>query len=119
MARLVLACTVTALVLAGCGGQSATKQAEQVGALAAEGAILAHDAAEGDTTTVFTRVHARDLAGSAEALAASGQTVPLRRLAQAVAADLRSLAGNPGDEGVAGRVERRLKRLHERAGALA
>jgi len=66
------------LGLAGCGGSSQTldakalqKQAEAIESLAAEGALLAQDVSEGDTTSVFVRVHAEALGKNAETVVAA------------------------------------------------
>ena len=65
------------LGLAGCGGGSQTldaealkKQAEAIESLAAEGALLAADVSEGDTTRPFVRVHAEALGKNAETVEA-------------------------------------------------
>ena len=72
--------------LAGCGGGSQTldaealkKQAEAIESLAAEGALLAADVSEGDTTSLFARVHAEALGKNAEtvvAMLAPGEAKP-------------------------------------------
>jgi hypothetical protein len=62
MARVVVALVVVA---AGCGGSSSpAKQAEELQSLAAEGALLAHDAAEGDTTGPLTRAWVERIPGA-------------------------------------------------------
>ena len=59
--RLAIALCAASL-LAGCGTpQELSKQAEEVHSVAAEGALLAHGAAEGDTTEPFTSEHAKAL----------------------------------------------------------
>ena len=104
------------LVVAGCGSSgSVEKQAEEVGSIAAEGALLAHDASEGGTTGTFTRVHARELAKKADQLAAKIRESELRRVAQAVGVDLERLADDPGDEQGAARLEQRLDAASKRA----
>jgi hypothetical protein len=86
----VLAVLVAALLLAGCAGQSSLgkkalqQEAKGIGALAAEGSLLAGDASRGRTTVVFTRIHSRSLrasAGSSAATLAAGKTAEARRLA--------------------------------------
>jgi hypothetical protein len=64
--------------LAGCGGGSQTldaealkKQAEALESLAAEGALLAANVSEGDTTRPFVRVHAEALGKNAETVVAA------------------------------------------------
>jgi hypothetical protein len=61
VARFVLA-AIALVLAAGCVLPSdPKKQAEEIASISAEGALLAHDAAEGDTTNAFTRVHAHAL----------------------------------------------------------
>jgi uncharacterized protein YceK len=48
-----------AVLLEGCGAATTHKDAEEAASIAAEGALLAHDAAEGATTSTFTRTTAR------------------------------------------------------------
>jgi hypothetical protein len=82
------------LGLAGCGGAPQTldakalqKQAEAIESLAAEGALLAGDASEGDTTSVFVRVHAEALGKNAEtvvAMLAPDKAKPAAGLSQQV-----------------------------------
>jgi hypothetical protein len=64
--------------LAGCGGGSQTldaealkKQAEALESLAAEGALLAANVSEGDTTRPFVRVHAEALGKNTETVVAA------------------------------------------------
>ena len=53
---------LAALLLAGCGQPTEpSKQAEELGSMASEGALLAHDAAVGSSTGPFTRVHSQAL----------------------------------------------------------
>ena len=88
LSRAILA-VAAALLLAGCGGSSLDKkglqkEAEGIQALAAEGSMLAGDAASGRGTVVFTRIHARYLRASASSSAktlAAGTTSEARRLA--------------------------------------
>ena len=104
------------VVVAGCGTPATiAKQAEEVGSIAAEGALLAHDAGEGDTTETFTRVHARELAKKADQLAPKIRDGDLDRVARAVGADLERLADAPGDERAAARLEHRLDDAAKRA----
>jgi hypothetical protein len=77
------------LLLAGCGGSSLNSQAlrqeaKGIHALAAEGSMLAGDAASGRATVVFTRIHSRYLRNSARSSVttlAAGKTAEARRLA--------------------------------------
>jgi hypothetical protein len=114
-ARIAAAALVVAFV-AGCGTPATVeKQAEDVGSIAAEGVILAHDASEGDTTETFTRVHARELAKNADALRPAIRDHDLERVAQAIRRDLERLANAPADERGAAELERRLDEAAKRA----
>ena len=104
------------LVLAGCGAPATVeKQADAVGSLASEGALLAHDASEGDTTETFTRVHAGELSKNVGELAPQIDDRRLARVARSVGADLERLADDPGDEPGAARLERRLEDASKQA----
>ena len=121
MGRLfVVAIAVAAL--GACGGGGPAKQAEQLVSASAEGALLAQEAAEGDTLRAFTQLHARDLRELAAPLELSGATAELRRLARRIATALERLERNPGDRREASRVGAALRaaaalaqRLEERA----
>jgi hypothetical protein len=116
------------LLLAGCGGQAALskkalqQEAKSVQALAAEGGLLAGDAARGRSTTVFVRVHAgylRKAAGTSTTLLAKGRTPPARRLARIagrVSADLDRLSRSGSDHAQQRRLE---QELTQAANALA
>jgi hypothetical protein len=88
---------------AGCGGggtlshDSLRKEAESIQSVAAEGALLAHDSADGRTTTPFVSVHSEVLAESA------GK----------VAQKLESAAVEPGLEQDRARAERLATRIEE------
>jgi hypothetical protein len=100
-----------ALLVAGCGGGSSTlskhalaQRAAAVQSLAAEGALLADDAAAGRSTHIFVREHSSELATTAstarstlEAGRTAAALVPalrrLRRIAVRVATGLERLAG--------------------------
>ena len=85
---------ILALAVTGCGQSSTVsrsslaKRAAAVQSLAAEGALLAGDVADGRSTTVFQREHSSELsksAGKAASSLASAKTTPalepdLRRL---------------------------------------
>ena len=88
-----------------------SKQADQIASVAAEGSLLAHDAAEGDTTETFTRVHADALRESLARLEPKVQVDELRRLLRGTDAALAALADAPGNRARAARVERMLDRL--------
>ena len=84
------------LVIAACGVPSSpTAQAEDVHSVAAEGALLAHDAAEGDTTAAFTRTHADALRKRLDALRPKIARAELARVEERVAAALQRLADDP------------------------
>jgi hypothetical protein len=100
--RLAPFAIVVSLV-AGCGGggtlsrDSLRKEAETIQSVAAEGALLAHDSADGRTTTPFVSVHSEVLAESA------GK----------VAQKLESAAVEPGLEQDRARAERLATRIEE------
>jgi len=97
------------LLLCGCGGSaSVQKQAEDLHSVAAEGALLAHDAAEGETTGPFTTIHARELRKAAAKLEQSARSPRVEQLAATVVAALERLERTPGDEAGAAAIEQRL-----------
>jgi hypothetical protein len=113
--RLHVLGVILALLGAGCGGggnlgaKALSQQAKSLQSLAAEGALLAQDAASGKTTRVYTREHSSDLskaASRAEAYLKAAKTEPalqpkLRRmtaLAAQVSAALKRLGGASKDE---------------------
>ncbi len=89
---------VVVLALAGCGSQTLQQQSTGLKALAAEGGVLAGDAARGRSTTVFTREHSGFLLKSARSSAAklarlhADGAERLARLAADVRDDLDRLA---------------------------
>ncbi len=105
---------VVAVFGAGCGGgklgaKALQQESASLRSLAAEGALLAEDAASGKTTAIYTREHAADLvqaASQAEASLKTAKTAPLlerklRRLvviAAQVRGDLERLGGASRDE---------------------
>jgi hypothetical protein len=108
--RTLAALALAACLVAGCGGgstQSASslaKRSEAVQSVAAEGALLAEDAAAGRSTGIFVREHSSELARAAattRSSLAAARTAPaldpelrrLRRTATTVAALLDRLAG--------------------------
>ena len=108
------------VVLAGCGvPQELSKQAEEVESVAAEGSLLAHDAGEGDTTSVFAREHSKALR---KLLAKVTPAIDDQRLG-AIAADvdsaLEELGSDPGDEARARELETKLEKSADAAGELA
>jgi hypothetical protein len=107
------------LVLAGCGvPQELSKQAEEVHSVAAEGALLAHEASEGSLDT-FTSEHATALRKLLGQLRPAIEEAQLARTADVVDAALTSLAEHPGDRTNAGRLERRLDAAAKAADELA
>jgi carboxypeptidase C (cathepsin A) len=106
------------LLLAGCGSTSPKKQAEDLGSIAAEGALVAHDASEGSTTHVFTRVHSRALREKANSIDRQAADPRLERLAGRIADALERLADDPDDRGGAARIQRQLEQAADDAGKL-
>ena len=86
------------------------QQATGLQSLAAEGALLAADAARGRSTVTFVRVHAAELAqaaGTSETLLAKGRTADTRvltALARRTAADLDRLSHSGSDRATARRL---------------
>jgi hypothetical protein len=97
------------LLVAGCGAQGTlgkkalSQEAKGIQSLAAEGGLLAGDAARGRSTSTFTRVQARFLRDAARTSAGTlerGGTANARRLAQLsnrVANDLERLSRSGSD----------------------
>ena len=115
-----VAVVVAVVFLAGCGvPQELPKQAEEVHSVAAEGALLAHDAAEGDTTETFTTEHAKALQKLLRPLREAIEDRQLAGIADDVDRTLGELAAEPGDEARAGGAERKLDGLAADAEELA
>jgi hypothetical protein len=111
--RRSLALPVLALLLCSCGGgqlskKELQKEVESIQSLAAEGALVARDAADGSTTDVFVRVHSQYLQKAADKVEqglssaqASGSLdadrAKAQRLAARVADELGRLHADPGD----------------------
>jgi hypothetical protein len=111
---------VLAVSLGGCLVPSdPAKQAEEISSISAEGALLAQDAAEGETTETFTRVHAEALRGKLALLEPSVQVDELRRLLAAAERALVQLGDSPEDRVSAVRIERRLDETANAARELA
>jgi hypothetical protein len=117
------------LAAAGCGGKGTLgpkalqQQATGLQALAAEGGILAGDAARGRSTSVFLRVHAQALTkaaqSSASTLAAGGpQATDLAALAKNVVLDLDRLSHSGSDRTQQRRLASGLTRAAIRAAKL-
>jgi hypothetical protein len=87
------------------------KQAEEIASISAEGALLAHDAAEGDTTETFTRVHADALRKNLARLRPKVQADVLRRLLLDADRALERIRNTPGDRAWAARMERTLEKV--------
>jgi hypothetical protein len=121
-----VACAAVVLVLAGCNGgtvdrHALTNDAATIESIACEGALLAHDASKGASTTIFVRVHSDNLRAQASHLAdALGHrpTSPgIERRVRSAAGDAKAVANvlsrlhhHPGDREVAARAERALER---------
>jgi hypothetical protein len=117
--RIALAAVAVAL-LAGCGvPQELSKQAEDVHSVAAEGALLAHDASEGSTTKTFTREHAKALRKLLRPVREAIDDEQLAGVADDVDRTLGELEAAPGDEGLAAGAERKLDELAGSAEELA
>jgi hypothetical protein len=99
---------LAALLLAGCGSSPA-KQAEDLQSLAAEGALLAHDAGEGDEWGPYREAHAQELAKQASSLESQAKTRRISAFARVLERDLQALAG--ADTVRARKLEDRLNRL--------
>jgi hypothetical protein len=100
------------LLAVGCGvPRELSKQAEDVHSVAAEGALLAHDASEGSTTSTFTAEHAEALRKLLSPLRAAVEDERLAEIADDVDRTLGDLARAPDDERRAAAAERRLDRL--------
>jgi hypothetical protein len=118
--RLVVVAICAGCLLVGCGTpQELSKQAEEVHSVAAEGALLAHDAAEGDTTETFTREHAKALRKLLRPVRAAIDDERLEGIADDVDGTLGELEASPGDEGLAAGAERSLDELAGSAEELA
>jgi hypothetical protein len=93
--RRALALAAVAL-LVGCGQSTDPKQqAEELGSVAAEGALLAHDAADGDSTGPFARVHSEVLREDVEKLGPELTEPALASLAGEISAALDQLPDDP------------------------
>ena len=105
-----IALALIALLLAGgCATpQEPAKQAEGIHSVAAEGALLAHEAAEGDTREAFAREHAKALRKLLGELRAAIDDRRLAALADDVDGELAALERSPGDRDRAAAAERRL-----------
>ena len=83
-------------LLAGCGqATDPKKQAEDLGSIAAEGSLLAHDAADGSSTGPFTRVHSEVLRKDVEKLEPTLEGRALAQLAEEIGSALDELSDAP------------------------
>jgi hypothetical protein len=106
IARVALALLV--LALTGCNGgtvdrHALKRDAEKVGSLATEGALLANDVSRGASTKPFARIHAQELSGAASDLEDS---LAERPTSPGITADVRKLSK------LAGKVSQELEQLH-------
>ena len=120
-----------ALLLAGCGGQGAPdmkalqQEATTLQSTAAEGSLLASDAARGRSTSTFVRVHANELAVAARSSAAvfakgrGTEAHQLAGLADRVGRDLDRVSHSPSDRAIQRRLASVLARAAARASRLA
>jgi hypothetical protein len=131
--RVLLALSL--LLVAACGGGEMSegafkKEAESIQSFAAEGALLARDVADGQSTSPFTRVHAGELADKAAkleetltsaqpALDVAEELARAIELTKRVAANLEDLEQAPGDAEAARRVQRELEAAAKQAEKLA
>jgi small-conductance mechanosensitive channel len=121
---------------AGCGGggtlshDSLRKEAESIQSVAAEGALLAHDSADGRTTTPFVSVHSEVLAESAGKVAQKLESAAVEpgleqdraraeRLATRIEEELDQLDEDPDDQAEARRVADELDQAAKAAEELA
>jgi hypothetical protein len=132
--RIALGCLALALLLASCGSggvlgpRSLAKQSDAVQSLAAEGALLAQDGVDGNTTAIFSREHGGFLSKAATSTASSlakARTSPalvpkLRRL-QTLSASVRDQLRRFGGASRAEEREiaRTLRRAADEAGRLS
>ena len=114
------ALVIVVLALAGCGApRELAKQAEEVHSVAAEGALLAHEAAEGDTRDTFAEVHAAALRKLLGELRPAIDDARLAAVADDVDRTLSELARTPGDRERAAGAERKLEAAAEAAEEVA
>ena len=123
----VIVLVVSVVIVAGCNGgtvdrHALTNDAATIDSVACEGALLAHNVAEGKTTSNYTREQAEELeiqsSNLADALAKRPALSSIEQKVRAKAKDAAELAAvlqrlqdSPSDRDVAATVERRLTRL--------
>jgi hypothetical protein len=117
-ARTSLALVLAVALLAGCGSQTLDQQSKSLKALAAEGGLLAGNAARGRSTTVYTREHTGFLLKSARSSAtslaretSSAKGRRLARLAARVRDDLERLRQSGSDRGEQQSLQSDLERI--------
>ena len=107
--RRALLLAAALVLISGCGvPQQLSQQAEEVHSVAAEGALLAHEASEGSLDS-FTSEHAKALQKLLGQLRPAIEDDRLARTSDAVDAALADIAEHPGDRANASRLERRLE----------
>jgi hypothetical protein len=123
---------ISILLTTGCGGggtlsrDSFRKEAESIQSVAAEGALLAHDTADGRTTTPFASVHADDLAESVAKVSEKLQSAEVEseleqdrgravRLSSRIEEELTHLHDDPEDRAEARRVADALEEIAKAA----
>jgi hypothetical protein len=117
VARALLALLLASALLTGCGSQTLQQQSRSLKALAAEGGLVAGNAARGRSTTVFTREHTGFLLESARSSAASlarqtsAEGRRLARLAARVRDDLARLRQSGSDRAEQRHLETDLERI--------
>lgn len=111
----IRAVTVALVLLgAGCGAPAEpAKQAEQLHSIAAEGALLAHGAAQGGSTGPFTREHAKALRDLIAQLRPKLEDGHLAELAASIDEDLATLAADGDPGGVERRLEQQAAKAEE------
>lgn len=108
------------LLLAGCGApHELSKQADEVHSVAAEGALLAHEAAAGDTRDAFAREHAKALRKLLGKVRPAIEEPRLASVAGDVDRTLAELGRTPGDRSRAAGAERKLERAAKTADEIA
>jgi hypothetical protein len=125
--KRVFSLAVMAVALAGCNGgtvdrHALTNDSATLDSIACEGALLAHDMAQGKTTAYFAREQAEELriesSNFADALSKRHALASIEpkvrakaRHAATLAATLQRLHDHPSDRAAATTVEHRLKQL--------
>ena len=108
--RRALLLAAAFLLISGCGvPQELSKQAEEVHSVAAESALLAHEASEGSLDT-FTSEHATALRKRLGELRPAIENPDLAQIAAKIDAMLAALADEPGDRHRAATLERVFER---------